>query len=101
MAIRLALLADHYRTNRDWTNRGLADAQLRLARWREQLSRPAGPDATETIWRMREALATDLDSPAALKAVDDWCALPRSASDRPGEPGIISRAIDALLGIGI
>jgi L-cysteine:1D-myo-inositol 2-amino-2-deoxy-alpha-D-glucopyranoside ligase len=101
MEIRLALLAGHYRTNRDWTDHGLSDARLRLNMWREQLSRPAGPDATETIWRMREALANDLDSPAALQAVDDWCSLPRLGSDGPGEPGVVSRAIDALLGIAI
>jgi L-cysteine:1D-myo-inositol 2-amino-2-deoxy-alpha-D-glucopyranoside ligase len=101
MAIRLALLADHYRTNRDWTDRGLANAQLRLDRWREQLSRPAGPDAAEAIRKMREALANDLDSPTALQAVDEWCSLPRSESDRAGEPGIVARAIDALLGIAI
>jgi L-cysteine:1D-myo-inositol 2-amino-2-deoxy-alpha-D-glucopyranoside ligase len=101
MEIRLALLAGHYRTNRDWTDQGLSDARLRLYMWREQLSRPAGPDATETIRKMREALADDLDSPTALHAVDEWCSLPRRGSDRPGEPGIVGRAIDALLGIGI
>lgn len=101
MEIRLALLAGHYRTNRDWTDQGLSAARLRLNMWREQLSRPAGPGSTETIWKMREALANDLDSPTALQAVDDWCSLPRSGSDRPGEPGIVGRAIDALLGIAI
>jgi L-cysteine:1D-myo-inositol 2-amino-2-deoxy-alpha-D-glucopyranoside ligase len=101
MEIRLALLAGHYRTNRDWTDQGLSAARLRLNMWREQLSRPAGPGSTETIWKMREALANDLDSPTALQAVDDWCSLPRSGNDRPGEPGIVGRAIDALLGIAI
>ena len=101
MAIRLALLADHYRTNRDWTDEGLSNAQRRLDRWREQLSRPAGPAAAETIWKIRSALANDLDSPEALRAVDDWCSLPRTETDRVSEPGLISRAIDSLLGIAI
>lgn len=101
MAIRLALLADHYRTNRDWTDEGLTKAQCRLEHWREQLSRPSGPAATETIWKIRSALANDLDSPAALKAVDDWCSLPRTETDQASEPGLISRAIDALLGIAV
>lgn len=100
-AIRLALLAQHYRGNRDWTSQGLDEAQTRLETWREELSRPGGPDATHTLWRIRSALANDLDSPAALKAVDDWCALPRHESDKPGEPGVVSRAVDALLGIAI
>jgi len=102
MAIRLALLAQHYRADRDWTAQGLMEAEQRLATWREELSRPAGPDASETIWKIRSALANDLDSPAALAAVDEWCSLPRGGSeDKPSEPGIIARAIDALLGIAI
>lgn len=101
MAIRLALLAHHYRTNRDWTAQGLIEAQQRLANWRVEISRPSGPDASETIWKIRSALANDLDSPTALLVVDEWCSLPRGASDKPSEPGIIARAIDALLGIAI
>ena len=34
MAIRLAILAHHYRQDWDWTDAGLADAAARLARWR-------------------------------------------------------------------
>lgn len=101
MAIRLALLADHYRSNRDWTSEGLTRAKERLELWREELSRPAGPDAAETIWKIRAALANDLDAPTALAAVDDWCSLPRGEGDKPSEPGMIARAIDALLGIAI
>lgn len=101
MAIRLALLSKHYRTNRDWTAQGLVEAQNRLAIWRAEVSRPAGPDATETLWKIRSALANDLDAPAALSAVDEWCALPRGNGDRASEPGIIARAVDALLGVAI
>ncbi len=101
MVIRLALLADHYRAHRDWTNSALAQAEERLAVWRAQLSRPGGPDASATVWQIRAALANDLDSPTALAAVDAWCNLPRSESDKSGEPGVVARAIDALLGIAI
>ncbi len=44
-AIRLALLAGHYRTDRAWTADLLAAAEARLARWREAVAlhgRPAG-----------------------------------------------------------
>ena len=34
MAVRLALLADHYRTDRQWTDDVLKAGQQRLARWR-------------------------------------------------------------------
>lgn len=101
MAIRLALLAQHYRANRDWTAAGLAQAQSRLETWRAEISRPVGPDASDTVAKIRAALANDLDSPAAISAVDQWCALPREESDKPSEPGIIARAIDTLLGIAL
>jgi L-cysteine:1D-myo-inositol 2-amino-2-deoxy-alpha-D-glucopyranoside ligase len=108
MAIRLAVLAHHYRTPWDWTDQVLADAQARLARWREGLSGNGGPPADATIARIRERLADDLDAPGALAAVDDWVRESlqgRSAEDgtealaEPGAPGVVGRALDALLGI--
>ena len=101
MAIRLTLLAGHYRQDRNWTDQGLSEATARLDRWRSELSRPAGPDASETVWAIRSALANDLDSLTAIRAVDKWCALPRSDSDQPGQPGVVARAVDALLGIAV
>src|SRR5207302_820794 len=41
MAVRLAILAHHYRGDWDWTAAGLAAAQDRLARWRAAVSRAA------------------------------------------------------------
>ena len=39
MAVRLAIMAHHYRGDWDWTEAGLAAAQDRLAHWRAALSR--------------------------------------------------------------
>jgi len=50
MAVRLAILAHHYRGDWDWTAAGLAGAQHRLARWRAAVTRAgsgAGPSAAE------------------------------------------------------
>jgi L-cysteine:1D-myo-inositol 2-amino-2-deoxy-alpha-D-glucopyranoside ligase len=113
MAIRLAILAHHYRTPWQWTDQGLADAQRRLASWRAGLSGNGGPPADSTIARIRECLANDLDAPGALAAVDEWVRasllgsspeLTSAASEQPGgvelgAPGLVSRALDALLGI--
>ena len=49
MAIRMALLAHHYRSDWEWTDAVLADADARLARWRAALAHTeaaasAGPD---------------------------------------------------------
>ena len=104
MVIRLALLAHHYRSEWEWTDGDLAAAEARLARWRSALSGNGGPDAHETLAAIRAALANDLDAPAALAAVDAWAdrALDpaRDASaDSEGAPGIVARAVDALLGV--
>ena len=100
MAIRLALLAHHYRTPWEWTDQTLVDAQLRLGTWRAGLSGNGGPPAESTIARIRECLADDLDAPGALSAVDDWVRESlEGGGTELGAPGLVGRALDALLGI--
>ncbi|GAB3677525.1 cysteine--1-D-myo-inosityl 2-amino-2-deoxy-alpha-D-glucopyranoside ligase [Angustibacter aerolatus] len=102
MAIRLAILAHHYRTEWSWTAQGLTDAQARLDRWRAALSGNGGPDATEVLRAVRERLADDLDAPGALAAVDQWAdAALTLGGDVEGAPGIVGRALDALLGVRV
>ena len=101
-AVRLALLAGHYRDDREWTADLLTAAQQRLARWREAVALQAGPSAAELVLRLRTHLADDLDSPGALAAVDAWA---REASERrgtdPDAPAIVRAAVDALLGVAL
>ncbi|QNS07183.1 cysteine--1-D-myo-inosityl 2-amino-2-deoxy-alpha-D-glucopyranoside ligase [Streptomyces xanthii] len=101
-AIRLALLAHHYRADWEWTDKVLTDAVERLDRWRAAVSRPDGPAAEALVDEIREALSNDLDAPAALAAVDRW--VERQVSDGgsdEGAPGVVSRAVDALLGVAL
>ncbi|MGH3342328.1 MAG: cysteine--1-D-myo-inosityl 2-amino-2-deoxy-alpha-D-glucopyranoside ligase [Carbonactinosporaceae bacterium] len=102
MALRLALLAHHYRDDWDWTAEGLAAAGPRLARWRAAVSRPDGPPAEGLLTALRRALADDLNAPAALAAVDRWAEEQRlrGGSDEAA-PGLVSRAVDALLGVAL
>jgi L-cysteine:1D-myo-inositol 2-amino-2-deoxy-alpha-D-glucopyranoside ligase len=97
MAIRLALLAHHYRAPWAWTDEGLAGAVARLERWRAAVSRPSGPAADRTVARMRAALADDLRAPDALDAVDDW--VMAGDGDDTSAPRTVSDAVDALLGV--
>ena len=110
MAIRLVLLAHHYRTPWDWTDQTLVEAQARLEMWRAGLSGNGGPPAESTIARIRACLANDLDAPGALTAVDEWAQESlEGGGGRPegskagdsglGNPGLIGRTLDALLGI--
>jgi L-cysteine:1D-myo-inositol 2-amino-2-deoxy-alpha-D-glucopyranoside ligase len=100
MAIRMALLAHHYRSDWEWTDAVLGDAQARLARWRAALARaeapapeppapePTAPEPTapETVTPgtspaaaaemvlsgVRARMRDDLDAPGALAVVDHW-----------------------------
>ncbi|ASR36429.1 cysteine--1-D-myo-inosityl 2-amino-2-deoxy-alpha-D-glucopyranoside ligase [Prauserella marina] len=101
-AIRLALFAGHYREDRAWTGSLLADARARLARWRDAVALSEGPATGEVIARVRDHLADDLDTPAALAALDAWAAeaLRREGTDG-NAPSEIAAAVDALLGISL
>ncbi|MBV9315204.1 MAG: cysteine--1-D-myo-inosityl 2-amino-2-deoxy-alpha-D-glucopyranoside ligase [Pseudonocardia sp.] len=102
MAIRLALLSGHWRTDRAWEPALLHQAQARLALWREAVSLRTGPDATDTVSRVRVHLADDLNTPRALAAVDAWAAGARQRRGRdPDAPVSIRAAVDALLGVAL
>jgi L-cysteine:1D-myo-inositol 2-amino-2-deoxy-alpha-D-glucopyranoside ligase len=99
-AVRLALLAGHYRTDRAWTADLLTTAEQQLARWRSAVALPAGPPADDLVARLRTHLADDLDTPAALAAMDAWAgeALDRHGRDAAA-PALARDAVDALLGV--
>ncbi|WP_433287744.1 cysteine--1-D-myo-inosityl 2-amino-2-deoxy-alpha-D-glucopyranoside ligase [Micromonospora sp. CA-244673] len=100
MAVRLALLSGHYRSDRSWTDELLAEAQERLARWRRAAAAPAGPSGDELLAGVRARLADDLDTPGALTLVDAWVeqALAGVADDAEA-PKLFADTVDALLGI--
>ena len=101
-AIRLGLLAGHYREDRSWSDEVLAEAQARLARWRAAGALPAGPDSADVLARVRRYLADDLDTPKAIAALDGWCtdALDYGGHDAEA-PRTVAAAVDALLGIAL
>ncbi|OEV03260.1 cysteine--1-D-myo-inosityl 2-amino-2-deoxy-alpha-D-glucopyranoside ligase [Streptomyces oceani] len=101
-AIRLVLLAQHYRADWEYTEAALGEANARLSRWRDAVSRPDGPPADALLEEIRVALADDLDTPAALAAVDRWVVAQHGdGGTDEGAPGLVSRAVDALLGVAL
>ena len=100
MAVRLGLLADHYRNDRQWTDDVLKTGQQRLSRWRAAARSGIGPSGIELVEQLRERLADDLDTPGALAAVDAWvdATLADAGEDRDA-PVLMRTAVDALLGI--
>jgi L-cysteine:1D-myo-inositol 2-amino-2-deoxy-alpha-D-glucopyranoside ligase len=119
MAIRMALLAHHYRSDWEWTDAVLGDAQARLARWRTALARVeaaapgavtsgTAPAAAEMVLSgVRARMRDDLDAPGALAIVDRWAdtlvAEPPTritAADLVGAR-LVKAIVDALLGISL
>ena len=120
MAIRMALLAHHYRWDWEWTDAVLGDAQARLARWRAALARAeaaaaeavapgtAPAAAAEMVLSgVRARMRDDLDAPGALAVVDHWAdtlvAEPPTritAADLAGAR-LVKATVDALLGISL
>lgn len=97
MAIRLAILAHHYRTEWEWTDDGLAEATQRLNLWRSALAKDDGQNDVST--QITAALASDLDTPTALATVDKWAqeTLAKPSSAIVTSPTAL--VLDALLGI--
>lgn len=101
MAIRLAILAHHYRQEWEWTDKGLNEAMQRLDLWRKAFA--LGNKSGQYAEKLASTLADDLDTPTALALVDQWANETLSATEPAGinEHNHIKMvaAIDALLGI--
>jgi L-cysteine:1D-myo-inositol 2-amino-2-deoxy-alpha-D-glucopyranoside ligase len=97
-ALRLALLADHYRADREWSPATLDAGRGRLASWSAGVARATGPSGDQLLAAVRRALADDLDTPTALAAVDAWCAAEGSDA---AAPALVRQTVDALLGIDL
>ncbi|MFI7071015.1 cysteine--1-D-myo-inosityl 2-amino-2-deoxy-alpha-D-glucopyranoside ligase [Micromonospora sediminicola] len=100
MAVRLALISGHYRSDRSWTDELLVEAQERLSRWRRAAAAPAGPSGAALLAGVRERLADDLDTPGALAVADAWAAQTLAGvADDKDAPKLFADTVDALLGI--
>jgi L-cysteine:1D-myo-inositol 2-amino-2-deoxy-alpha-D-glucopyranoside ligase len=96
MAIRLTLLAHHYRSDWEWFADELALATTKLESWRKAFSQ--GNGAMNVVQQITSALQQDLDTPAAIAMIDDWVAATLSG-DTSEPTNIMVSAVDALLGI--
>ena len=100
MAIRLALLGQHYRSDWEWDSQVLERATRRLSAWRALRNIPATRPTEEIIAEMRRALRNDLDAPLALDIVDEWAAASIESGGKETDGYTrISSAVDALLGV--
>jgi L-cysteine:1D-myo-inositol 2-amino-2-deoxy-alpha-D-glucopyranoside ligase len=98
MAIRLALLSHHYRSDHMWIDVDLVQAEELLDQMRIAFSRMEVAPTDATINEIISALANDLDTPKAISALREWLEA-TNAGQVGGSPGELARAIDTLLGI--
>lgn len=68
-AIRLAIIANHYRREWEWSDDLMPLAAARLAKWVDAASTGRG-DGAAVLAEVRAALDDDLDTPGALGAID-------------------------------
>jgi L-cysteine:1D-myo-inositol 2-amino-2-deoxy-alpha-D-glucopyranoside ligase len=100
-AIRLAILAHHYRSDWSWTDAGFAEARERLRTWRAALAAAPAGSAAPLLARLRAEISNDLNAPGALAAVDEWArgALAGAGAGAAGDAALVGDAVDAILGV--
>ncbi len=100
MAVRLALISEHYSLDRMWSHERLDTAIQFLDRLRLLMSRPEVAPTKTVVQKVIDALSNNLDTPRALEVLREWCDETESGMTG-GSAGELSRAIDLLLGIAI
>jgi L-cysteine:1D-myo-inositol 2-amino-2-deoxy-alpha-D-glucopyranoside ligase len=106
MEIRWALMSSKYSEDRMWTDSVLHGAREKVAKLRRVLSRSEVAPVKPLLRDLVEALSNDLDTPTALAAIERWCDLTERQTTSEGnlmvdESGLVSRAIDSLLGLAL
>ncbi len=69
--IRLCIIANHYRREWEWNDERMPEARRRLRAW---LDSKGGADGAAALAEVRARLDDDLDTPGALRVIDNACA---------------------------
>jgi len=98
MAIRWALMKNHYRTDRMWSHELLKEAEIEIMTLRDCLSRAQVAPTQELITTMIAYLADDLNTESVIAALNTWMDQTK-AGDTGGDAMSLAKILDALLGI--
>jgi L-cysteine:1D-myo-inositol 2-amino-2-deoxy-alpha-D-glucopyranoside ligase len=100
MAIRTALMSHHYRKDHMWQQSDLDNARKFLDELHITLARMEVAPTDKVIHELITAMSSDLDSPRALRALQEWIEATTHGATG-GSAGELGRAIDAILGIAL
>ena len=100
MAVRWALMSDHYTTDRMWSDANLSQALQSITRLRTALEMDLCAPTEGLISSIVSALSNDLDTPLVLSQLNSWSEETLIGS-QGGNPTDLKLAIDALLGIAL
>jgi L-cysteine:1D-myo-inositol 2-amino-2-deoxy-alpha-D-glucopyranoside ligase len=100
MVIRFALMSEHYRLDRMWTDELLESATKRVANIRKAFTAAEVAPTKTVIEKMILALSNDLDTPTALAELDKW-AFDSTSGVSGGQAKELATALDALLGLAL
>ena len=100
MAIRVALLRQHYQADRMWSPEILHHAQNFIEALRLALSKDEVASTHLLVQEIVEDLSRNLDTPRIFERVEKWIDDTRAGATG-GSAGELSRALDTLLGIAL
>ena len=98
MAIRWALMKDHYRQDRMWTDELLVAAESELIALRSCLAQNDVAPTSDLIEKIVDALSDDLNTKGVISVLNTWVERTQLGYTG-GDAQSLVRALDALLGI--
>ena len=98
MAIRWALMKNHYRTDRMWTEELLRESESEILVLRSVLSQEFVAPTKKLIQKIVDHLADDLDTPQIIASVNTWVQQSQSGVSG-GEVEPLLTVLDSLLGL--
>ena len=100
MVIKWALLSGHYQQDRQWSDNLLAVANDQVTAIRSALARSEVAQSEQLIKDLVSDISNNLDTPAALARLIKW-AKQSEINPTVNQSGLVSRTIDALLGLAL
>lgn len=97
MAIRWALMSDHYRTDRMWSDSLLLEAEAQWESLKKAVDSEQCAPTDSVINELIQALSDDLETPKVLSILNQWSAETLSGKTG-GSSGDLLEVLDALLG---